>query len=108
RVRIAVHHQERILSPSDHQVRSIVARLCRLGKKIEIARFLFEVLHPPGSPERLQFFLRKFLHHYAFASIRLRARTGKSSGHSPLLSFRAESRNLSMFSSATLPRDPAS
>src|SRR5437879_9422616 len=60
RVRVTVHHEECVLSPSDHQMRSVIARLCRLGKKIETARFLFEILHPPRSPERLQFFFRKF------------------------------------------------
>src|SRR5213079_3323648 len=30
------------------------------GKKIQVTRFLFEIFHTPRSPERLQFFFRKF------------------------------------------------
>src|SRR6266540_6885602 len=80
-IRIAVHHQECILSPSDHQVRSVVARLCRLGKKIEITRFLFEILNAPWSPERLQFFFWKFFCRHSYPPIRVGLRTEKSSQH---------------------------
>src|SRR6058998_1834534 len=38
RIRIPVHHQERILSPCDHQMRGVIARPCRLGKKVQVAR----------------------------------------------------------------------
>src|SRR5947208_14310702 len=107
RVRIAVHHQKRVLSPRDHQMRGVIARLCRLGEKIEIARFFFEILHPPRSPQCLQFFFRKFFRrHLQFGfpvgeadslpcreSRFMRRKVESVFGPSPL-SFRAKSRNL--------------
>src|SRR4029077_11431912 len=64
-VRITVHHQERILSARDHQMRGVIACLRRRGEKVAVARFFLEILHPPRRPKRFQFFLRKFFCHFA-------------------------------------------
>src|SRR5258708_38896184 len=40
----------------------VIACRRRREKKIQVARFLFEILHPPRRPERLQLFFWKFGH----------------------------------------------
>src|SRR6266404_6048680 len=52
-VGIAIHHEERVLAPGDHEMRGVVARPRRLGKEIRVRRFLLEILDPPRAPERL-------------------------------------------------------
>src|SRR3712207_7188870 len=39
-VRVAVHHQERCFAACEHEVRSVVARLRRIGQEMRIARLL--------------------------------------------------------------------
>src|SRR5437899_12162056 len=51
----------------------VIARSSRRFEKIPVGRLLFEILHPPRSPERLQFFLWKFFHRY----LRFRFPAGK-------------------------------
>src|SRR5205814_6662261 len=77
------------------------------GKKIEISRSFFEILHPPRSPQCLQFFFRKFFRrHLQFGfpvgeaasfpcrqSRFMRRKVESVFGPSPL-SFRAKPRNL--------------
>src|SRR5205823_3310232 len=79
RIRIPIHHQEGILSPRDHKMRSVIARSSSRFEKIPVARFLFEILDPPRSPERLQFFLRKFVRGHA--PMKLKSCSPKSSHH---------------------------
>src|SRR5882724_8240765 len=79
RVRITIHHQEGILSPRDDKMRGVIARLSSRFKKIPVARFLFEILDPPQSPERFQLFLRKFFRGHA--PMKLKSCSPKSSHH---------------------------
>src|SRR5439155_6133248 len=81
RVRITIHHQEGILSPRDDKMRGVIARLSSRFKKIPVARFLFEILDPPRSPERFQLFLRKFFRGHA--PMKLKSCSPKSSQHLP-------------------------
>src|SRR5204863_10029646 len=81
--------------------------ICRTGKKIEITRFFFKILHPPRSPQCLQFFFRKFVRRHlrivpsvgkaasipCRESMFMRRKVESAFVPSPL-SFRAKSRNL--------------
>ncbi len=61
-VGVTVHHQKRILAPRDHQMRGVVTGARGFGKKIGIGILLFEILHPPRTPESLNFSFRKIAH----------------------------------------------
>src|ERR1041385_6581201 len=58
-VRIAIHHQKRVLAARDDEMRGIVTRPRGIGKKIRVGRFLFEILDAPGAPKRFDLRLRE-------------------------------------------------
>src|ERR1044072_2119199 len=61
-VRITIHDQECVFSPSYDQMRRVVTGSSRFLPKIGVPIFLFKIFHPPRAPKRFQLLFREFGH----------------------------------------------
>src|SRR5262249_13654558 len=64
-----------------HKMLCVIAGAPRRFEKIAVTRFFLEILHPPGSPQRLQFFRWKSFLGHAFCALKLKSCAPKSSQH---------------------------
>src|SRR3954471_24579229 len=58
-VRITVHHEEGVLAARDDEMSRVVTGPGRVGKKIGVRRFLFEVFDAPRAPQRFDLRFRE-------------------------------------------------
>lgn len=54
RIRVPVHDQESVLSPTNHKMVAIVRRFRGLAQEIGTVIGALEIFHPPGRPQAVQ------------------------------------------------------